>query len=597
MIEKLDHKDKKKLPGLPSGQSNEILIEQQLDEVLLHLFEGNFTPGTNEAEEALNKLYPLALSIAQNLKTPQEFQELLDLAEISLKAGNDQRAALSATEKTTRTVEVETKEPNPKVAGAEALKGIYNLRQELEKMAGRFNQPLADLVGPAQEKTNRSNSQVEVNLTVLGSLLYQAVREALSKNTFQKLEGSPWPTALLEKGPSRGQAQLRPAIFESEPLLPGSEIERWSHLMWKQREELSDLDADALDLLSHVWLQQARSPGHYAVGDVDQFLTMRGLKPKQGGEGRRGGYEPEQRAEMLKALSHIQNLWLNMGQLESEPSKTKKTRPPRARSKNHMDANNATQEVQSKAFIITDRMGQLNLDGYMDVRRFIFQPGHLFAHYLYGPGRQIALLSARAIQYDPYRQKWEKRLARYLSWQWRNQVGRGDYLRPYQIANLLETIGEEVNHRYPSKTRERLEKALDTLQKDEVITGWQYDRWDEEATGRRGWIEEWMHSTLLIEPPELIKEAYQPLINSKLDETGPALASSQLHPITPETLELVAKLKQRRKALKLSQLQIAERLKIAQSYFSKLENGHLNPSPAIYKRLEEWLEATNLILS
>jgi DNA-binding XRE family transcriptional regulator len=130
------------------------------------------------------------------------------------------------------------------------------------------------------------------------------------------------------------------------------------------------------------------------------------------------------------------------------------------------------------------------------------------------------------------------------------------------------------------------------LQKDQVISGWQYDRWNEEATSRRGWIEEWVQATLLIEPPEMIKEAYQPIALLSPAESDTSEVGQKLPLITPETLELVAQLKQRRKALKLSQLQMAERLNIAQSYFSKLENGHLNPSPAIYKRLKEWLETT-----
>jgi hypothetical protein len=40
----------------------------------------------------------------------------------------------------------------------------------------------------------------------------------------------------------------------------------------------------------------------------------------------------------------------------------------------------------------------------MDVERFIFRPGKVFAHFLFGPGRQTALLSAKALHYDPYRQ-------------------------------------------------------------------------------------------------------------------------------------------------------------------------------------------------
>ena len=49
--------------------------------------------------------------------------------------------------------------------------------------------------------------------------------------------------------------------------------------------------------------------------EVDELLAL-GLHAKRDGHGRRGGYEPEQRAAMLQALAHLQNLWLDMSALE-----------------------------------------------------------------------------------------------------------------------------------------------------------------------------------------------------------------------------------------------------------------------------------------
>ena len=60
----------------------------------------------------------------------------------------------------------------------------------------------------------------------------------------------------------------------------------WAQRMWQQRAELSDLDADALDILSALWLYQARTPQDDAVADVDErLLAMRELQPKRGGQG------------------------------------------------------------------------------------------------------------------------------------------------------------------------------------------------------------------------------------------------------------------------------------------------------------------------
>ena len=153
-------------------------------------------------------------------------------------------------------------------------------------------------------------------MTVPSSMVYHLTQEALYKKNFYQVDGHPWPTALLVHDKARGHAQLRPPVLDNQPLMPPEEIVDWTQLMWRQREELSDLDADALDGLSHLWLQHARSPQDDAVADIDDFLALRGLKPKRDGYGRRTGYEPEQRLAMLRALNHIQNLWLDVPNVE-----------------------------------------------------------------------------------------------------------------------------------------------------------------------------------------------------------------------------------------------------------------------------------------
>jgi DNA-binding XRE family transcriptional regulator len=415
----------------------------------------------------------------------------------------------------------------------------------------------------------------EEHLTVLSAAHYQAVREALAKNTFQHLDGFPWPTALVATGPARGHAQLRPVLFDTQPLMPPEEVEAWAQRMWRQREELSDLDADALDILSALWLYQARTPHDDAVADVTDLLAMRGLQAKRSGQGRRGGYEPEQRMAMLQAMSHIQNLWLTMTSIEvyeerSIPLGARRRKPTQ-------------QAIQSRAFTITDLFGQIRLDGGLDVEKFIFRPGKVLAHFLFGPGRQSAMLSAKALAYDPYRQKWEKRLARYLSYQWRCRAHNGDYLQPFRVVTLLDATGAELDRRDPARTRTRLEKALDTLLQDRVIAAWQYDRWEESLVTRRGWAPHWLQATILIEPPESIRVTYQRLTRYE----APA------RPALPVPTSLGERLKRHRKALGLTQLQAAEQLGISPSYLNRLEQGNRGkkPSPGVQRAIDTWLGA------
>jgi len=413
------------------------------------------------------------------------------------------------------------------------------------------------------------------HLTVLSAAHYQAVREALAKQTFQRLEGFPWPTALVTTGPARGHIQLRPLVVDSHPFMPPEEVEAWAARMWQQREALSDLDADALDILSALWLYQARTPNDDAVADVDELLAMRGLQAKQGGQGRRGGYEPEQRTAMLQAVAHLQNLWLTMTAIEVyEPSGTS-SRSRRRRP--------TQQVIHSRAFTMTDLFGQIRLDGGMDVQKFIFRPGKVFAHFLFGPGRQSALLSAKALAYDPYRQTWEKRLARYLSYQWRCRAHNGDYLQPFRVATLLEAAGVEIDRRDPARTRTRLEKALDTLLHDLVIAAWQYDRWEESLTTRRGWAQHWLQATILIEAPESIRATYRRLTRHET----PARQA------LPAPASLSERLKRHRQARGLTQLQAAEQLGISHSYLNRLEQGNRGkkPTPAVQRAIDAWIAA------
>jgi DNA-binding transcriptional regulator YiaG len=264
---------------------------------------------------------------------------------------------------------------------------------------------------------------------------------------------------------------------------------------------------------------------------------------------------------MLKALEHVQNLWLNMTEVEvykNGSGQQRRRKPTR-------------QAIQSRAFVITDRRGQLRLDGWMDVQEFIFRPGKVFAYFLYGIGRQTALLSARALTYDPYRQTWEKRLTRYLSWQWRTRAHVGNYTQSYRVETLLDAIGQQVHTRRLAWQRERLEKSLDTIHEDGALAAWQYNYIDETY---------WPRSTVLIEPPDIIRETYHRIEQHE----KPKLKS------LPISNTLGERIRRRRKELRLSQIQTAEQLEISQAYLSLLERGKKeNYSAKLKKKLEAWL--------
>lgn len=445
------------------------------------------------------------------------------------------------------------------------------------------------------ERTRLLPATIGDHLAVMGLGHYQAVREALAHNTFGEVAGQDWPTAELgRRGELLGRAQLRPPGTDAQQLLPPDQVALWSAKMWQQRGELSDLDADVLDALSAVWIHQATGVQDSARATVDGLLEMRGILPKLQKDGRRTGFQHRQRQDVLKALAHIQNLWIDIVERgrdstedDIEIEATGRRRPGRLM-------------LQSRAFVITDRVGIVYDSGEFDVNLFQFRPGEVFAAFLLGAGNQAALLSAQALRYDPYRQIVEKRLARFLSWQWhasRAQTGRS---QGYTVDELLKAAGKETDTRRPTETRERLERALDTLGDDGVIAGWQYRDWHESTSGQRGWLNRWLATTILVTPPPFVIAQYQqatlPLPQAR------AHVAVQEHTTTtpqlPETAaEIGALLKQARASRgKLTQGDVARELGVTQGFISKLERGQsadrLVNESQFRARLRVWLEQT-----
>lgn len=415
---------------------------------------------------------------------------------------------------------------------------------------------LAPAIGPASPPL----------LSTGGAAVFHELRAHLRPGAFQERDGHPWPVAPINAPTAKGQIELKPPMLDSFPAIPAEELAALAAEMVKQASELSPLEADMLDALCHEWIMQARTPDARAVVGIDKLLKHRGIKPKKGGNGRRGGYEPEQRREIINALARLQSIWLDFAELDTyvnNGGKSKKTRKTR-------------RAIKSRAFIFTTFIGQQRLDGSLDVDTVTFSLGELLALFLWGQeGRQTALLSAKALHYDPYREGPEKALCRYLSWQWKVRVNGGTYLCPYRVATLLENAGLPLNERKPTRTLARLEKALDTLRRDGVITSWRYESWAIGDTPAHGWAPLWLQALVIIEPPDAITTHYIEHIR------GAAL-------VEVAGASLPERLRATRARLGLSQAAAAEACDMPQQTYSRAERG-AGVTPENAAKLEAWL--------
>ncbi|MEK3853910.1 helix-turn-helix domain-containing protein [Cytobacillus sp. FSL H8-0458] len=411
---------------------------------------------------------------------------------------------------------------------------------------------------------------VNDSIFVMNNAPYQSVREALFKKSFAADGSYLWPTAHVSKGNVQGIIQIKPFKNDHYSFSKHHSIVKETH---QDAEALSDLDADIFDALCTIFLSKAKHFEEIVEIEIDELLSIRGLLPKLGGEGRRGGYEEKQRRQILKSLSIIQKLWIALDKTivyeKGKPAETK---------------------LNGRAFLFVDSSGKecFLTEGAKD-KKIRYKVDQVFSRYLFGSGRQVALLPLKVLQYDPYRKTWEKRLGRYLSWRWRIQARKGDYLQPNKVSTLLEAIGAELNERTPSRTRDRLEKALDTLHEDGLIESWHYEKWEEPIADLKGWARVWENSMIIIKPPEFITEQYR-----TIRKTNEASNFKQVHKRKAgmdENPEIAGeKLREIREKFNLSLTHAAEELEISISYLSNIERGIKIPSNKIRRRLVNWLQ-------
>lgn len=411
------------------------------------------------------------------------------------------------------------------------------------------------------------------NLLVMSNAPYQSVREALSKKKFTSYEHTPWPTVQLSKGKVEGIVQIIPCGYSNKGI-PNADTT--VQKAWSLAEELSELDVDIFDALCCFFLSKAKHHKESIEIQLDDLLSIRGLKQKLGGNGRRGGYEIDQREQVLKALSRVQSLWIDL----EKAVVYKKGKP-------------IQMKLQGRAFIFNNLNGDDHIEEQQLEKKLVFTIGEVFSQYLYGSGRQVALLPIQALQYNPYRQRLEKNLIRYLSWRWRTQARRGDYLQPHKISTLLDATGKEMNERTPSRTRDRLEQAFDTLLDDGVIAAWHYEKWDESIASTNGWARIWGNSTVLIEPPESIKKHYRPIEkNRKVQHKSPD--KPKFIDKQKDVTHIGEQIRAIRKSFGFTLLQVSEELDISVSYLSTIEREMKMPSNKIQTRVMKWVESLGL---
>jgi hypothetical protein len=274
--------------------------------------------------------------------------------------------------------------------------------------------------------------------------------------------------------------------------------------LWDQVQKLNDLTGDVFLVALVQWLYEGEADNTWL--SVDQILKYRGIKPKvnkAGATAFRGGHRLEDKLDIANSFEQLDSVWVELVDVEIVQSEMGRS--------GHIKKRARRLRLESKSIAISDRISQGELGGRYIPIAWQYKPGNWARPFLRKEFRQTALLVKRSLQYDPYREDWEKRLARYLTFHWRIEAKYANYDQPYRVGTLLAAINKEPNLRFPHRTRNRLEKALDRLQQDDVISCWEYGTWDEGTLPPKNWLPTWLKWTVQVSPPPVVFEHYKHL--------------------------------------------------------------------------------------
>ncbi|MDQ1005392.1 DNA-binding transcriptional regulator YiaG [Neobacillus niacini] len=339
------------------------------------------------------------------------------------------------------------------------------------------------------------NSLLNQNFAESGSaLLFHKLRETISKNEFDI--ATEIPTAKIAEKSLEATAQLRSENAYLK-MKSNAAIEQWKNLTSQAITSMDDLTADIFDIVSILWMQQATHKDQMIHFHTDDALNLRRLQGRsEDPDGFQTSYRKKERDDIMKRLAALTTIWIR---IERE----------NLRFINEDQGNfEEIGQVQFNPLFLVDSVTvAYRGENPIGIYECSIRPGELLANFLYGSQKSSGLLALKTLEYHPTKQKYHKRLSRYLSWQWRIRQKSADYLRAYHIGGdkgLLKVMDLDVNPRYGSRIKEQFEEILDTLQQDGIIKEWSYKEKDieQQIEQERNWFANtWLKARVQIIPP------------------------------------------------------------------------------------------------
>ncbi|XBL77094.1 helix-turn-helix transcriptional regulator (plasmid) [Bacillus thuringiensis] len=376
------------------------------------------------------------------------------------------------------------------------------------------------------------NDYYEVN----NSAVYYKLRDGIAKNQFEEDEETKIKSYPIETKDSNGLAQLSSHKDEDLRLTNIEEAARWNTLVDGVMSNMDDLTADCLDSITIQWLNEAKSPDEFIDFSYEQVLEMCSI-PKAKAKGVEY-YRAEDKIKVAKRIAALASIFIYLNDENEVVVLNDRAEPGK-----HYEVK---REIIKRLFVLDSVVlwRDKNTNEYMGIESCRIKPGSFLSSYLYGSNSTNALLSKKALEYNSYRHKYHKRLIRYLTWQWRIRQMFSSLSRPYSIGGnkgLLAVMDIKQNQK-PNRIRDQLENVLMDLEREKVISHWEYENsLDEEKLTKKNWFKNYYSQLgIRIFPPTELMNSMESLPKKKTTnvmQADKATAKKESKPISVDESE------------------------------------------------------------
>ncbi|WP_431188343.1 helix-turn-helix domain-containing protein [Bacillus thuringiensis] len=444
-----------------------------------------------------------------------------------------------------------------------------------------------------------NDNQVKINdyYEVNNSAVYYKLRDGIAKNQFEEDEETKIKSYPIETKDSNGLAQLSSHKDEDLRLTNIEEAARWNTLVDGVMSNMDDLTADCLDSITIQWLNEAKSPDEFIDFSYEQVLEMCSI-PKAKANGVEY-YRAEDKIKVAKRIAALASIFIYLNDENEVVVLNDRAEPGK-----HYEVK---REIIKRLFVLDSVVlwRDKNTNEYMGIESCRIKPGSFLSSYLYGSSSTTALLSKKALEYNSYRHKYHKRLIRYLTWQWRIRQMFSNLSRPYSIGGdkgLLAVMDIKQNQK-PNRIRDQLENVLMDLEREKVISHWEYENGlDEEQLTKKNWFKNYYSQLgIRILPPKELMNSMESLAkkkNTNVIQAETTVAKKESKPTSVDESEYLIREKivflHTKKSITMREL--SEEIGISQPTLSRFYNQKTKRLSGVAKeKLNRWYKRQVII--